>query len=71
VGGQPDLLEVVGALGAAGGLSGRLHGRQEERDEHADDCDHHQELDQGEAESRVLSHAITPGKGLIRCREGE
>ena len=32
---QADLLEVVDALGAAGGLAGRLHGREQQRDQHA------------------------------------
>jgi hypothetical protein len=51
--GQRDLLEVVGALGAAGG---RLHGRQQERDQYGDDGDDDQQLDQGEA--ALLAHGI-------------
>ena len=51
--GQAELLEVVGALGAAGGLAGRLHGRQQQRDQHGDDGDHDQQFDQGEARRKV------------------
>ena len=45
--GQTDLLEIVDALGAAGGFASRLHGGQEQRDQDGDDGDHHQKLDQG------------------------
>src|SRR5262245_26569339 len=48
VAGQADLLEVVGALDAAGGLAHLLHRRQEQPDQHRDDADHHQQLDQRE-----------------------
>ncbi len=46
--GQAELLEVVGALGAAGGLAGALHGRQQQGDQHGDDRDDDQKLDQSE-----------------------
>ena len=46
---ETDLLEVVRALGATGGLAGRLHRRKQERDEHGNDGDDHQQLDQREA----------------------
>ena len=46
---QADLLQVVDALGAAGGLAGRLHGGQQQGDQDRDDGDDHQQLDQGEA----------------------
>ena len=55
---QADLLEVVDALGAAGGLAGRLHRRQQQADQHGDDRDHHQQLDQGEARTTM------PGPGV-------
>src|SRR5262249_7865212 len=45
--GDAHLFEVVGALGAVGGVADLLHGRQEQRDQDADDGDHHQQLDQG------------------------
>jgi hypothetical protein len=46
---QGELLEVVLALGAGGGLAHLLHGGQEQADEEGDDGDHHQQLDQREA----------------------
>ena len=55
---QADLLEVVGALDAAGGLAGRLHGRQQQRDQDADDGDDHQELDEGEGPPPAGSGSI-------------
>ena len=39
---QPELLEIIRTLGAAGRLAGRLHGRQEQCDENGDDGDDHQ-----------------------------
>jgi hypothetical protein len=60
--GEADLLEVVDALGASGGLAGRLDGGQQQRDQHGDDRNHDQELDQGECTS---SHGLNPPrKGL-------
>jgi hypothetical protein len=41
----PDLLEVVLALAAGGGLAHFLHGRHKKGDEDRNDRDHHQELD--------------------------
>ena len=49
VGGQRDLLEVVGALDAGRGGADLLDGGQQEADEDGDDGDHHQQLDQREA----------------------
>ena len=43
---QPDLLHVVGARAAPRRFAGSLHRRQQQRDQHADDRDHHQQLDQ-------------------------
>ena len=45
---DPDLLQVVDALAPPRRLAGRLHGRQQQRDQHADDGDHHEQLDQRE-----------------------
>ena len=45
VDGEADLREIVGAARAAGRLAGRLHGRQQQGDEHANDGDHHEQLD--------------------------
>ena len=44
-----ELLEVVHALGLAGGGAGRLDGGDQERDQRADDGDHDQEFDEREA----------------------
>src|SRR5262249_31109681 len=52
VDGQADLLEVVLALGAAGGLADLLDGGEQEADEDGDDGDHHQQLDQRERAAR-------------------
>src|SRR5262249_38771335 len=43
--GQADLLEVIAAAHAVGGLPDLLHGRQQQGDQDAND---HQQLDQGE-----------------------
>ena len=50
---QPQLLQVVDALRASGGLARRLDGGQEQRDQDGDDGDHDQQLDQREA---ALTH---------------
>ena len=44
--GQADLLEIVGAPGAAGRLACRLHRGEQERDQDGDDRDDNQQLDQ-------------------------
>ena len=46
--GEPELLQVVHALGPPRRLARRLHCRQEQRDQDGDDGDHHQKFDQGE-----------------------
>ena len=46
---QPDLLQVIAAGDASGGLAGGLHRRQQQRDQDADDRDDHQQLDQRKA----------------------
>ena len=62
VAGQADLLEIVGALRAAGGLAHVLHGRQEQADQDGDDGDHHQQFDEREGETWVwLSGPTLPG----------
>jgi len=45
---EPDLLEVVAALDAAGRLPDPLHSRQEQRDQQRDDRDHHEHFDERE-----------------------
>ena len=49
--GQGQLLQIIGALGASGGLSGTLHGRQQQGDEHADDRDDHEQFNERKAAS--------------------
>ncbi|MCG3775788.1 MAG: hypothetical protein JW395_2632 [Nitrospira sp.] len=49
--GQPELLQVVLALGPSGGLTGLLDSRQQQRDQHCDDGDHHQQFDECEPPS--------------------
>src|SRR5262249_52754969 len=47
VGGDAELLELVGALDASGGLADLLDRREEEADEDGDDGDDYQQLDEG------------------------
>ena len=49
---EAELLEVVDALRAPGGLAGGLDGRQQQGDQDRDDRDHDQQLDQGETARR-------------------
>ena len=67
--GQPDLLEVVGALGPPGRLAGRLHRREQQRDQHGDDGDDDQQLDQREAATARVT-MIAPPTGERRGRDG-
>src|SRR5205823_2535287 len=48
VAGEGELLEVVGALHACGGLADLLDGGQEQADQDGDDRYYHQQLDQRE-----------------------
>jgi hypothetical protein len=48
VDGDADLLEVVGAGGAGGGLAHFLHSGQQQPDQHGDDRDDDEQLDQRE-----------------------
>src|SRR6266849_751002 len=45
---QGDLLEIVRARHAVGGLAHLLHRREQEADQYRDDGNHHQELDERE-----------------------
>ena len=47
--GQPDLLQVVLALGSSSCFSGGLHGGQEQRHKDPNDRNHHQQLHEGES----------------------
>ncbi len=62
--GQADLLEVVGALDAAGCFTRRLDRRQQERDQDRDDRNDHQELDQREPFARRADHGRTSSNSL-------
>ena len=53
---QTNLFEIVGALNAPGGLSGRLHGWEQEGDQDGNDCDDHQQFDQGKTTSDFRHH---------------
>jgi len=60
VGREPELLQVVGALGTAGRLARRLHRRQEQADQDRDDRDDHQQFDQ--RETATCAHYRTPAR---------
>src|ERR1700737_4184010 len=47
VDGKANLLEVVGTTYPIGGLAHFLHRREKQSNQHADDGNHHQQLDQG------------------------
>src|SRR5262249_46554493 len=70
VGGEADLLEVVGAGHAVGGLPHLLDGGQQEADQHRGNRDDDQQLDQREGRSmRRRSHgALLSRKGGTRPR---
>src|SRR5262249_14985668 len=61
--GQAELLEVVGALGAARGLARRLDGREQQGDQDGDDGDDDQQLDQRET---TPGHPARTGMGHRR-----
>ena len=42
---QSELLEIIRTLISTGCLAGRLNRRKQQRDEHANDGDHHEQLD--------------------------
>jgi hypothetical protein len=48
---QPDLFQVIDALGAAGGFSSGLNSRKQQRDQNSDDSNHDKQLNQSEAAS--------------------
>ena len=51
VGRQTHLPKIIGAFDSVGRLADLLHSRQQKPDQDRDDCDHHEQLDQGEAAS--------------------
>ena len=64
--GDADLLEVVGALSAAGRFASRLHGGKKQRDEYGDDGDDHQQFDQGETGSSSPHVSSFQGKETLK-----
>src|SRR5262249_55533968 len=64
--GQSDLLEVVRAMDASGGLTSGLDGRQEQSDEDANDDDDDQDFNQGEARAVNTNHGAGPHSGSRR-----
>ncbi len=57
--GQPELLQVVRALHAAGGFASGLNRREKQTDQNADDRDNDQQLDEGETKLFALSGHTT------------
>jgi hypothetical protein len=73
---QPDLLEIVGAAGAAGTFAGGLNRRQQQAYQHPDDGDDDEQLDQGKrsrqprpppAESVKSQHKLRVQAWADRC----
>ena len=64
--GDAELLEIVGALGAAGRVAGHLYGGQEERNEDADDGDNNQQLDEGKGgRGATMGHVMRQHECLL------
>ncbi len=63
--GDPELHQIVAALGAPGGLARGLDRRQEQRDQDRDDRDHDQELDQGERRGAPADGPSLASSGTI------
>jgi len=68
--GQAELFEVILALRHVSRLAHLLDGRQEQANEDGDDGNHHQELDQREADPPPLPLQERHG-GSFRQKEGE
>ena len=58
---QPELLQVVLALGASRRLTSLLNRREQQGDQDRDDCDHDQEFDEGEAFLATRSYHVDCG----------
>jgi len=56
---EAELVHVVDAGRAAGGLADLLDGGEQQADEDGDDGDHHQQLDQREPTSTRPSHPFS------------
>ena len=68
--GQGQLLQVVDALGPAGGLARGLDGGQQEGDQDGDDGDDDQQLDQREAAARKARAGRDHGRRILGVRSG-
>ena len=58
---QPDLFQMIAAVGASGGLAGGLDRRQQQRRQDADDRDDHQQFDERKARRPRVSWAKSHG----------
>ena len=69
--GQPDLLQVVGALNAAGGFASRLNGGQQQSDQDRNNRDNNQKFDQSETRRRTTIRTLHGGiSGVVRVEQG-
>jgi hypothetical protein len=60
---QPELLQIVDALGPPRCLPRCLDRRQQERDQYGDDRDHDEKLNQGEPLA-TRSHGLLPNTSI-------
>src|SRR5205823_813451 len=67
---QGELLEVVGALDASGGLPRRLDRRQQQGDQYRNDGDDDEQFDQREATRTKASIRIHRGGSSLRWTDG-
>ena len=56
--GQPELLQVVGALRPPRRLARRLDRGEQQSDQHRDDRDDHEQLDEGEPAAMKGGHGV-------------
>src|SRR5262249_53579611 len=66
---ETNLLELVRTARPAGAFPRRLDGREQEGDEHADDRDHHEELDERETAFRSHGTPLHAGQRMTNLRE--
>jgi hypothetical protein len=57
---QPELFEIVAALGTPSRFASRLHGGEQKRDQNTDDGNNHQQFHQGKTESLQKLHGTSP-----------
>lgn len=61
---QPELLQVVFALGSSSCFSRLLNSRQQQRDENCNDGDDHQQFDESETPHAILTEIYKHEFGL-------